>query len=75
MLGSLWFVIYINDLDENVSGLISQFSEDMKIGGVVDCEEDCQMDIYQLGIWEKNSRLILMQTSVRVSVKCTENVH
>ena len=37
-----FFVVYINDLEENVAGLISKFTDDTKIGGVADSEEDCQ---------------------------------
>ena len=39
MQGPLLFVAHINDLEENVDGLISKFADDTKIGGVA---EDCQ---------------------------------
>eukprot|EP00061_Rhincodon_typus_P003122 g19346.t1 len=39
VLGLLLFVIYVNDLDENVRGMISKFAGDTKIGGIVDSEE------------------------------------
>jgi len=42
VLGPLWFVIYINNLEENVGGLISKFAGDTESGGGVDSEEDCQ---------------------------------
>ena len=35
VLGPLLFVIYINDLDDNVVNWISKFADDTKIGGVV----------------------------------------
>ena len=38
VLGHL-FVIYINDLDENLVGMVSKFADDAKIGGIVDSEE------------------------------------
>ena len=53
VLGPLLFVIYINDLDENVDGWISKFADDTKIGGVVDSVEGwqrIQRDIDQLQI-------------------------
>eukprot|EP00061_Rhincodon_typus_P008457 g31071.t1 len=36
VLGPLLFVIYINDLDENVQSMISKFANDTKIGGIMD---------------------------------------
>eukprot|EP00061_Rhincodon_typus_P005143 g24308.t1 len=54
VLGPLLFVIDINDLEENIAGLISKFADDTKIGGVVKSEEDCQgiqQDINQLEAW------------------------
>ena len=32
----IYIYIYINDLEENVGGLISKFGDDTKIGGVAD---------------------------------------
>ena len=54
VLGPLLFIVDINDLEENVAGLISKFADDTKIGGVVDSEEDCQriqQDINRLETW------------------------
>ena len=54
MLGPLLFVIYTNDLEENVTGLISKFAYDTKIGGFADSDEDhqgTQQDIDRLETW------------------------
>ena len=54
VLGPLLFVIYINDLEENIAGLISKFADDTKIAGVADSDEDCQriqQDIDRLENW------------------------
>ena len=54
MLAPLLFVIYINDLDENIGGMVSKFADDTKIGGIVDSEESyrqLQPDLDQLGQW------------------------
>ena len=39
VLGPLLFVIYINDLDENIGGMVNKFADVIKIGGIVDSEE------------------------------------
>eukprot|EP00061_Rhincodon_typus_P012719 g38626.t1 len=36
VLRPLLFMVYVNDLEENVAGLISKFADDTKIGGVAD---------------------------------------
>ena len=54
VLGPLLFVIYINDLDENLGGMVSKFTDDTKIGGIMDSEEGylgLQQDLDQLGQW------------------------
>ena len=40
--GIFAIVIYVNDLEENVTGLISKFADDTKVGGIADSDEDCQ---------------------------------
>ena len=68
VLGPLLFVIYINDLDDNVANWISKFADDTKIGGVVDSEEgfqSLQRDLDQLEKCAENGRWSLMWTSVR----------
>lgn len=39
MLAPLLFVIYINALHINIGGMVSRFTNDTKIGGIVDSEE------------------------------------
>eukprot|EP00061_Rhincodon_typus_P007330 g28923.t1 len=34
------FVIYINDVDENIEGTVSKLVDDPKVGGIVSSEED-----------------------------------
>ena len=53
-LGSLLFMIYINDLEENITGLNSKFADDTKVSGIADSNEDrqrIQKDIDRLGTW------------------------
>ena len=38
----LLFMIFINDLNEEVEGCVSKFDDDTKVGGVVDSVEGCQ---------------------------------
>lgn len=39
VLGPLAFVIYINDLDDNVQGIVSKFADYTKINSIVDSDE------------------------------------
>lgn len=51
VLGSLLFIIFINNLDVDVTGMIIKSGDDMNNGDVVDGEEDSlwlQHDIPQL---------------------------
>ena len=54
VLGLLLFVKYINDLEENVTGLIGKFVDDTKVCGIADSDGDrqrIQQDIDQLETW------------------------
>ena len=54
VLGPLLFVIFINDLDEEVEGWVGKFADDTKVGGVVDSLEGCQKlqrDIDRMQDW------------------------
>lgn len=42
VLGPLLFVINVNDLDENVQGMITKFADDTKMCGIVDSEVSCE---------------------------------
>lgn len=39
MHGSIQFVIYMNNFDANISGMVSMFADDTKISGIVGSEE------------------------------------
>jgi len=54
VLATLLFVIYINNLEENLGSMISKFADDNNIGGRVRSEEayrGLQRDLDQLGQW------------------------
>jgi len=47
-------LLRVNDLEENVIGLISKFADDAKVGGIADSDEDrqrIQQDIDRLETW------------------------
>eukprot|EP00061_Rhincodon_typus_P019014 g48444.t1 len=54
VLGPLFFVIYENNLDVNITGTFSKFADDTTIGGVVDSQEGylrVEQDLDQMGQW------------------------
>ncbi|XP_059510326.1 adenylate kinase 2, mitochondrial isoform X1 [Stegostoma tigrinum] len=54
VLGPLLFVVFINDLDEEVEGRVSMFADDTKVGGAIDSIEGyctLQRDIDSMQRW------------------------
>lgn len=63
--------VFINDLDENVSKVISKFAEDTKIDGVVhseECWQRMQHNIDQVENGQKNGGLDLIWTMYSVAL-------
>eukprot|EP00061_Rhincodon_typus_P004256 g22134.t1 len=60
VLGPLLFVIYVNDLDENIEGVVGKYVDDTKIAGIVDSEEGflrLQGDLDQMGQWAEKQQM------------------
>jgi ribonucleases P/MRP protein subunit RPP40 len=64
VLGPLLFLVYIDDLEEGVEGILTKFADDSKLGHIVESEEDCmgmQRDldkVYQWGVkWQMELNL------------------
>ncbi len=54
VLGSLLFLIYINDIDKGITGIISKFADDTKLGRVIKNDKDrenMQHDLNLLCDW------------------------
>ena len=68
VLGPLLFVIDINDIDENVRGMISKFADDTKIGRVVNSEggQSLQEDIDGLVRWAEQWQMVFNSDKCKV---------
>ena len=56
VLGPLLFLIYINDLDCDITSKISKFADDTKLGGKALTRDDCeviQSDLDKLSAWSR----------------------
>ena len=54
MLGPILFVIYLNDMEQNISSSLPKFADDTKIGRIIDSNEDrdaLQEDLDKLNDW------------------------
>ena len=60
VLGPLLFLVYINDITENIACKMSIFADDMKVWNRIRCAEDCstlQKDMSTLYRWSQVNEL------------------
>ena len=70
VLGPLLFVIFINDIDDGIAGIILQFADDTKIFYKVESTNEIdslQNDLTNLVSWSKEWQMLF--NSVSISVK------
>ena len=76
VLGPLLFVLFINDLPDNIKSNIKLFADDLKLIGNANCHEDILEDLKELEYWEQ---LWLLKFNVDkckvVHVKHNDNPH
>lgn len=68
VLDPLLCVIFINDLDENVEGMISKFANDAQMAGIVDNEDGyqkIQQDLFGWASGLRSDKWSLMQICTR----------
>ena len=54
VLGPILFIVYINDLDNNIISKLGKFADDSKLGKGINCLEDVELlrqDLANLGKW------------------------
>ena len=69
VLGPILFLIYINDLDDDVKSKISKIADDTKIANRVislSQQQELQNDLNTLGKWAVDSQMFL----TLINVKC-----
>ena len=83
VLGPTLFIIYVNDLEDNLVSKVAKFADDTKLGGKLICTEDCdriQDDLNKLIDWREKWLMSLIQANVRLCILaikskfCIQNV-
>ena len=67
--GPVLFNVFINDLDEEVQGMLIKFADDTKLDGIANTLEDrnkLQSDIDRLEHWAKNNRMKFNRDACKV---------
>lgn len=60
VLGPLLFVVYANNLNENMQGMVVKFADNAKIDDIVDSAEryqELKRDLQQLGKWTEECQI------------------
>jgi len=78
VLGPLLFLIYINDLDDNIINKLSKFADDTKLIGKATTEEQVasmRHDLLELGKWSEDWLMLFNAEKCKVMHFGTQNVN
>ena len=71
VFGPLLFVLFINDLPDNIKSNIKLFADDLKLIGNANCHEDILEDLKELEYWEQLGFSSLMLINVKLFMLST----
>lgn len=69
VLGPLLFLLYVNDLPENLQSSVRLFADDALLYGIISREEDCnklQADLFELEYWQDRWQMKFNPTKCKI---------
>lgn len=78
VLGPLLFILYVNDLEKNITGIVSKFADDTKLANRADSKEGCielQNNINSITKWVDDWQMELNKSKCKIMHIGKLNLH